>query len=296
MGVSGTKCGSFKRWCQRKFAQAPFCNRWLPGLNGPRGKSVRRALLGGMLAESEADSISTSCKACQLSKFPQKNRAVSEGFGADYSGPFANNGGHFKGCSKKHLVTKKQREAQQRLRQNPGGELAARSIFFQPRNRAPPAVVPMDVEPAALPADVEPAGESEIVKLTEMDHREAFIDHMMNQSTKTAPHVPPYVMRRGLEFAYRYIMGEVDWPDGELPTLNLDDAKTPLGERTTLHLVDDMVDDIKFDGWKVRIIDPSKLGEGVAVACCFCGSSKCRAKRQHTVHLALFLCHFIFIK
>ena len=64
-------CGSFKR-CQRKFAQAPFCNRWLPGLNGPRGKSVRRALLGSMLAESEADAISTSCKACQLSKHPQK--------------------------------------------------------------------------------------------------------------------------------------------------------------------------------------------------------------------------------
>jgi hypothetical protein len=310
MGIS--PCGTFKRFCKRKLAQAPYCIRWLPGLNGPRSIFVRRALLGGMLVESEADAISSTCKACQSSKFPERKRAVQEGFGADYSGPYAYNGGHCKGCSKKHLLTKERRVAQQRQRQRqkPDGKQVASSAFFQPR--ASPAAVPMDATnagsftsasppstsspPVAAPMDVEPTDESEVVELARLHHREAFIDHMLQQSTKTAPHVPPYVMTRCLRFAYDYIMDDIDWPAGELPTLTLDGANKPLGERTTLFEVDAMVNDYKNDGWVLKIVDPSKLGEDVAVDCCHCGSSNCRPKKQHMVHLIFILYSYIFIK
>ena len=61
MPVVGTVFGSFKGWCKRKFAQAPFSLRQVRGLNGFAGSKVKRALLGGMLAESEADAVSKVC-------------------------------------------------------------------------------------------------------------------------------------------------------------------------------------------------------------------------------------------
>jgi len=125
--------------------------------------------------------------------------------------------------------------------------------------------------------------QAEVALLTEMDHRVTFIEHMLELQTKKAGHVPIFVMQQAMQFAYEYVMGRVACLAGDMPTLTLEGAKKPLDQRVTLKDVDDMVADYKYNGKRIKIVDPSKLGGDVVVQCCHCGSTKCRAKKQRTV-------------